>query len=166
MLIYPAMGRSVRRATFAYLDKNCVDARQRRLRRRFHERRRQFRLDERLLKLGMIWQWKAHKGSPYAEDMGTYADALGDAMGHDKPGADHRRRQASSSVNARVSYPADADCHERSYQPSAVAGACAGTRSNLQTMTIPAPTRGIIQNENEPSCSRAARSSATTGSRP
>ena len=44
-----------------------------------------FRLDERLLKLGMIWQWKAHKGATYAEDMGTYGDALGYAMGHDSP---------------------------------------------------------------------------------
>ena len=44
-----------------------------------------FRLDERLLKLGMIWQWKAQKGSPYAEDMGSYSDALANAMGRDQP---------------------------------------------------------------------------------
>ena len=31
-----------------------------------------FRLDERLLKLGIIWQWKAYKGYPYAEDMANY----------------------------------------------------------------------------------------------
>jgi len=44
-----------------------------------------FLLDERLLKLGMIWQWKAQKGSPYAEDMGSYSDALANAMGRDQP---------------------------------------------------------------------------------
>jgi len=44
-----------------------------------------FVLDERLLKLGMVWQWKANKGSPYAEDMGTYGDALTNAMGSDGP---------------------------------------------------------------------------------
>ena len=44
-----------------------------------------FVLGERLLKLGMIWQWKANKGSPYAEDMGTYSDALVTAMGTDQP---------------------------------------------------------------------------------
>ena len=44
-----------------------------------------FRVDERLLKLGMIWQWKANKGSPYAEDMGTYGDAMQMFMGGDKP---------------------------------------------------------------------------------
>jgi hypothetical protein len=44
-----------------------------------------FRIDERLLKLGMIWQWKANKGSPYAEDMGTYSDALVNIAGADTP---------------------------------------------------------------------------------
>jgi len=44
-----------------------------------------FRLDERLLKLGMTWQWKAQKGSPYSEDMGTYSDALQVAMRNDGP---------------------------------------------------------------------------------
>lgn len=44
-----------------------------------------FRLDERLLKLGMIWQWKANKGSPFAEDLSTYGDAIQMAMGADKP---------------------------------------------------------------------------------
>jgi hypothetical protein len=33
----------------------------------------------------MVWQWKANKGTSYAEDMGTYTDALAVAMGHDSP---------------------------------------------------------------------------------
>lgn len=44
-----------------------------------------FILGERLLTLGMIWQWKANKGAAYAEDLGTYADALSVAMGSDLP---------------------------------------------------------------------------------
>jgi hypothetical protein len=36
----------------------------------------QFPLNERLLKLGMIWQWKANKGLDYAEDMVNYEAAL------------------------------------------------------------------------------------------
>jgi hypothetical protein len=44
----------------------------------------------------MIWQWKAQKGSAYAEDMGTYGDALTYAMGHDSPApiivGDYRER--------------------------------------------------------------------------
>jgi hypothetical protein len=35
-----------------------------------------FRLSERLLKLGMIWQWKANKGQAYAEHMATYEEEL------------------------------------------------------------------------------------------
>jgi len=93
MLISPvvAAGGSV---TFAYLDKNCIklfgggngDA--------FTNDADEFRLPERLLKLGMIWQWKANKGSPYAEDMGTYSDALLIDAGADSPApiiVDHGR---------------------------------------------------------------------------
>lgn len=43
-----------------------------------------FRLDERVLKLGMIWQWKANKGLAYAEDMSTYEDAIAVSAGADK----------------------------------------------------------------------------------
>jgi hypothetical protein len=35
-----------------------------------------FRLDEELLRLGVIWQWKASKGYPYAEDMANYEKQL------------------------------------------------------------------------------------------
>lgn len=43
-----------------------------------------FLLDERLLSLGVIWQWKANKGLPYAEDMANYEDALANLIGGDK----------------------------------------------------------------------------------
>lgn len=42
-----------------------------------------FRLPERLLMLGMVWQWKANKGLPYAEDLSTYQDALSIAVTRD-----------------------------------------------------------------------------------
>lgn len=41
-------------------------------------------LDERVLKLGIIWQWKANKGLPYAEDMANYETALASRIGEDK----------------------------------------------------------------------------------
>lgn len=44
-----------------------------------------FVLPERLLKLGMVWQWKAYKGGSYAEDMANYEDALSNIQGADKP---------------------------------------------------------------------------------
>lgn len=36
----------------------------------------EFILDNRLLRLGMIWQWRESKGLPYAEDMENYERAL------------------------------------------------------------------------------------------
>lgn len=39
-----------------------------------------FRLDENLLELGMIWQWKANKDLPYEEDMQNFERALNKRM--------------------------------------------------------------------------------------
>lgn len=72
-------------ARHSYIDKNCVALAGGGVGAAFVADGDSFRLDERLLKLGMIWQWKANKGSPYAEDMGTYGDALQIAMGNDQP---------------------------------------------------------------------------------
>jgi hypothetical protein len=72
-------------ARFVYLDKNCIDLASGGRGDRFLTDADGFTLDERLLKLGMIWQWRASKGSPYGEDMGTYGDALATASGADKP---------------------------------------------------------------------------------
>jgi len=73
--------------TFMYLDKNCVALSGGGYGDRFQNDADSFRLDERLLKLGMTFDWKMKKGSPYAEDMGTYQDAISSAMGRDKPAA-------------------------------------------------------------------------------
>ena len=78
----PAAGASV---YFAYLGKNCINLASGGRSDSFVADGDTFVLSERLLKLGMIWQWKAQKGAPYAEDMGTYGDALTYAMGHDQP---------------------------------------------------------------------------------
>jgi hypothetical protein len=91
-------------ARFPYLDRNCVVLNAGGNGERFVNDLDRFRLDERLLKLGMTWQWKAQKGSPYAEDMGTYGDALQVAMGSDKPSPIIIGRSPISST-ARVAYP-------------------------------------------------------------
>jgi len=85
MHIFPALAAD-ESAYFAYLHKNCVRLFSGGVNDVFQNDDDRFALDERVLKLGMIWQWKAQKGSPYAEDMGTYGDALTYAMGHDSPG--------------------------------------------------------------------------------
>lgn len=41
-------------------------------------------VDERLLKLAIIWRWKAAKGRPYAEDLTNYQNAVDIAAGADR----------------------------------------------------------------------------------
>ena len=36
----------------------------------------EFLLPDRLLRLGLIWQWRESKGLPYAEDMMTYEEVM------------------------------------------------------------------------------------------
>lgn len=44
-----------------------------------------FALDERLLKLAMIWMWKANKGLPYGQDFDNFEKALNRAISQDGP---------------------------------------------------------------------------------
>jgi hypothetical protein len=101
MLIYPAMGAGVT-ATFAYLHANCVALASSGFGSEFQADLDSFALDERLLKLGMIWQWKANKGGAYAEDMGTFGDAMAKAQGADGPAPTIIGRKPISSG---VAYP-------------------------------------------------------------
>jgi hypothetical protein len=84
MHIFPVMPAGVT-ASFAYISKNAIALAAGGYGDEFITDNDTFVLSERLLKLGMIWQWKANKGSPYAEDMGTYSDALSAAAGFDSP---------------------------------------------------------------------------------
>jgi hypothetical protein len=101
--VWPVMAVPVT-AYFSYLDKNWIDLASGGRGDVFMSDTDSFTLDERVLKLAMIWQWKAQKGSPYAEDMGTYGDALTMAMGHDSPAPIILGRQPISA-GARVAYP-------------------------------------------------------------
>ena len=103
LLIWPAMGVGVT-AYFPYLHKNCITSAGGGASDAFMSDDDRFALDERLLKLGMIWQWKAQKGSPYVEDMGTYEDALAMLSGHDAP-APVMIDSGVSSAALRVPYP-------------------------------------------------------------
>jgi len=82
--IWPALAVGVT-ASLTYLDKNIIALTSGGFGDRFQADTDTFRLDERLLKLGMTFDWKMKKGSPYAEDMGTYQDAINNVMGRDKP---------------------------------------------------------------------------------
>ena len=104
MLIWPAMAIGVT-ATFAYLHKNCiVPAAGGGVSDTFVADGDDFALDGRLFKLGMIWQWKANKGSPYAEDLGTYGDTLASVQGADSPAPIIVGRKPIS-LAVKVAYP-------------------------------------------------------------
>jgi len=106
--IWPIMGLGAT-ARFTYIDKNCIELRNDSgtlagLGDRFTRDVDTFRLDERLLKLGMIWLWKSRKGSPYAEDLGNWSNAMAMAMGADSP-APVIIGTSPASANARYAYP-------------------------------------------------------------
>jgi hypothetical protein len=106
--IQPILGLGVS-ASFIYLDRNFVENRSPTgalsgLSERFTSDFDTFRLDERLLKLGMIYKWKALKGSPYAEDLGTFSNAMATAAGSDKPSPIIVGR-TPISANTRYAYP-------------------------------------------------------------
>jgi hypothetical protein len=90
-------------AYYPYLEKNCINLNSGGYGDSFTADTDSFRLDERLLKLGMVWQWKANKGTSYAEDMGTFGDALAIAMGHDSPAPIIIGRRPASE--GRTAYP-------------------------------------------------------------
>ena len=137
-------------ASFAYLDGNCINLSSGGAGQAFAADTDNFRLNERVLRLGMVWQWKANKGSPYAEDMATYNDALEYEQGHDKPSpilvgrrADAGRGAGGLSLAGAVMTAATAYANFRRMPvPQQVA-------QQLQVTTLPAPTRGLILNENE-----------------
>lgn len=104
MLIFPVMGAGVT-AYYPYLVKNCVALNGGGFGDSFMNDGDSFRLGDRLLKLGMIWQWKAWKGSPYAEDLNTYGDALTSVMGRDSPAPTIVGRKPISQANLGIAYP-------------------------------------------------------------
>jgi hypothetical protein len=108
MHIQPVLGVGAS-ARFSYLDRNYIELRDDNgtltgLGEKFTKDVDTFRLDERLLKLGMIWRWKQLKGSPYAEDLGTYSNAMAMAMGADSP-APVLVGRTPISANTRYAYP-------------------------------------------------------------
>jgi len=69
---------------FFYLRNTIVKATDGTLKTTFDADEDSYVLDERILKLGIIWQWKANKGQQYAEDLSNFEDALSERIGADK----------------------------------------------------------------------------------
>lgn len=64
-----------------------------------------FTIDDRLLKLGMIWQWKANKGRAYAEDMENYESHLERLVVRDKGSKMIRIGSVRMPRDTRTAYP-------------------------------------------------------------
>lgn len=64
-----------------------------------------FVLNSRVLKLAMIWQWKALKGFSYAEDMTNYENALASQVGADKGSNILTVGRRGHRLNVGVAYP-------------------------------------------------------------
>jgi len=64
-----------------------------------------FRLDETLLKLGIIWQWKANKGQQYAEDMANFEERKAKLIGRDKGSKMLTVGRRKTPSNVTTAYP-------------------------------------------------------------
>lgn len=69
---------------FYYIRNTIVVATDGTLKTRFSADTDSFALSEYLLELGIIWQWRASKGLPYAEDKTNYEIELGNLMDADR----------------------------------------------------------------------------------
>lgn len=61
-------------------------------------------LDERVLKLGIVYKWRAQKRLEYAQDFANYEEALMQVSGHDK-GARITKGASRASLGAYTAYP-------------------------------------------------------------
>ena len=95
-------------------------------------------IDERLLKLGMIWQWKANKGSPYAEDMGTYSDALVMICRSRQAGANHYWNRRKDGGKCQCPPVAGTSAFRRSMSP------CKARRDRRDSLGPQARPAGMI----------------------
>jgi hypothetical protein len=64
-----------------------------------------FRIDERLLKLALIWKWREMKGLPYAENMADYERALAKRIAQDKGSRILRLGRVSLPPDTIRAYP-------------------------------------------------------------
>jgi len=64
-----------------------------------------FRLDERLLKEGIVWMWKAQKGLEYGEDLDRFNDVLSRRVAEDKGAKMLTMGTARMPGGARIAYP-------------------------------------------------------------
>lgn len=87
-------------AKYYYVSRNVCSGNKE----RFTEDTDTYRLDDRVLELALIWQWREQKGMDYAEDMATAENALARAIERDKGGR-IITQSSRRNVGAKVAYP-------------------------------------------------------------
>lgn len=102
--IRPAMA-ATETARFFYVSNTAVTASDASKKARFTADDDTFFLGDRALKLGIIWQWKANKGRPYAEDLVNYEEALASLRAKDRGANIVRIGQPRLQRFGRVAYP-------------------------------------------------------------
>lgn len=104
MHIKPALATGVT-AQFFYVTNECIQSSSATKKIEFTADDDEFRIDDRLLKLAMIWQWRANKGLPYAEDMVNYESHLSRLVVRDRGSKMIRLGAVRMPRDTRTAYP-------------------------------------------------------------
>lgn len=102
--VKPALGSTVT-AQYAYLKNTWAKASDASFKTAFDNDTDEFRLDDDLLRLGAIWQWRESKGLPYAEDMSNYERRLSKLISQDKGSRTIRIGANRLPRGVRIAYP-------------------------------------------------------------
>lgn len=105
MQIFPALASGVT-AKFYYIRNTVVTGAASAQQERFIADGDTFNLPDRLLRLGLVWRWRALKRMEYAEDMANYEIALGEETARDKGSRILTVGRQRMSVDADVPHPA------------------------------------------------------------
>lgn len=104
ILVKPAMANAAT-AKFYYLTNAIVDPVTGPNQTTFSLDTDTFVLDERMLKLAMIWQWRADKGLLYAEDMDNFEEAKAVLAGNDRGSVQLTVGRQRLPSSAKAAYP-------------------------------------------------------------
>lgn len=92
-------------AVFPYISKNFARSNDNALKPVFTKDDDEFRLDERLLTLGLVWRWREQKRLDATGDQENFFAALSEAATHDKGARVIRKGGSRRPVNARIAWP-------------------------------------------------------------
>lgn len=104
MVFYPVLD-AAETARFYYQSRYLVSDSLGATKERFTADTDTFRLDEDLLRLGLVFQWKMNKGRDYGEDMASFEFRLAQEISRDRGSRDLRLGRARSVHGVEIAYP-------------------------------------------------------------